>query len=219
MADVFAEVDEALRQDRLLAFWQKNGALIITFIVLTIALTGAISVYKSWDYSVRTSQTDEMLATLDAPDFPNNINENSFELRPGLKAIGLLTSAGALAEEGKKNDALKLYKQVSDDKSLPADFRELGTLMSTRLEYQATESNPQALTKKLLSIAENKNSPWQHLAYIDLAVLSAHRENNYEQARKYLKPVLDNKSLPGTLRTRAFALDHIYKVKTKNVTN
>jgi hypothetical protein len=46
MSDIFQEVDEIMKQERMEKFWKQNGAWIIAFIVLTILGTAAISGYQ-----------------------------------------------------------------------------------------------------------------------------------------------------------------------------
>ena len=49
MTDLFAEVDEALRQERVAKLWQEYGRYLIGFIATLILLTALISAYKSWE--------------------------------------------------------------------------------------------------------------------------------------------------------------------------
>ena len=75
MADVFQEVDEMMKQERVEKFWKENGRWIIAFVVLTILGTALMSGYKSWNKSVQEKQTGELIAFLDAEDFPNGLDD------------------------------------------------------------------------------------------------------------------------------------------------
>ena len=65
MADVFAEIDEAMKQEKLQNLWEKYGGLIIGILVLIILGTIGNEVYKNWTDSTNQKQTEQMLALLD----------------------------------------------------------------------------------------------------------------------------------------------------------
>ena len=68
MSEIFREVDEALREDRAKAVWQKYGTLLISMVTVIILATGG---YVFWqDYAERRDQdlTGVLLTALEASD-------------------------------------------------------------------------------------------------------------------------------------------------------
>ncbi|MEZ5919380.1 MAG: hypothetical protein R3D66_05595 [Alphaproteobacteria bacterium] len=116
MADIFAEVDEAMRQERVEKFWKENGSLILTFVLLTILATAGFSGYRTWDAKIRATQTDALIGLLDDPAFPEKaLEEGTLDLRPNLEGLALLNAAGTLAEQGKTEDALAAFSRASEN--------------------------------------------------------------------------------------------------------
>ena len=58
MADLFVEVDEALKQERLENIWKKYGGLFISVLIAIILGTAANAGYKYWKKSANIKQTD-----------------------------------------------------------------------------------------------------------------------------------------------------------------
>ena len=215
MSDVFAELDEVMRQEKLAKFWRENGTALIIFVVMTVLVTAGISAYKAWDVKVRKTQTQELLSLMDTPDFPANLDLKALNLRPGLETIATLQAAGVLMKEGKQQDALPLYTSLAGDKSAPREFRDLAILMAARL--RAAEANtPEevaGLYESLSQVANNEKTPWRYHAHLDMAVLLADKQQNFEEARTHLAAVIKAEGLPTSLVSKAQALDHVYSLK------
>lgn len=218
MSDVFAELDEVMRQEKLAKFWHDNGSAIIAFIVLTILGTAAISGYKSWDAGIREAQTATLLATVEAEDFPTNLDLKALNLRGGLEAVTALQAAAKLMNDDKLDEALAIYTALATSKSAPQDMRELGTLMQARLSAAQENADATVLIQSLSAIANRGKSPWRHHAHLDIAILKANAQQDFEGARMHLKAVLDAQGLPTGLTSRAGSLDHVYALKHATIT-
>lgn len=208
MSDLLAEVDEAMRQERLAKFWHENASLIITFIVVTILATGALSGYRAWDANTKTKQTTQLIALQDAADYPANIIDNKLDFRPSIRGIALLSAAGTYMEQDKPQDALKLYKRLAADSKIPAEFRDLGILMTARLNLSTDQDVQEADILASLSPVLNGKSPWKPHAQIDAAILEA--DKNPQKALELLNAVSDTPDLPESLYERAEKLHHVF---------
>lgn len=209
MSDIMREVDEAMRQERMEKFWKENGQTLIIFVVATILMTGIISGYRSWDHSVKSKQTGEMMALMEAKDFPDNIKDKKLDFRPGLRGITLINGAQKYLSEKKNDEAMALYAKAADDKGIPEEIRHLAVLQEIRLSKEPTE----AQIKKLQAVADDGSSPWRFYAKLEAAAYAA-AKNDYKTARKYVAEVMDAKDLPDTLYGKARALDHVYALKS-----
>jgi len=216
MADLFREVDEAMRQERIEKFWAENKAYIIGVILGTILLTGLISGYRSWDQSVKEKQTAALIALQESPDYPTNILETqNLDFRSGLRGITLLQAAGNFLDQDKTEEALTLYKRAGQDKDLPDDLRHLGILMSVRLLTDNEDADGKALLEQLSPLVSDTKSPWVHHARLEAAVINAHKLGDYNAAIAHLNAVMDTPNLPESLSARAGALAHLYSLKQK----
>lgn len=214
MADFLAEVDEAMRQERVMKFWQEHGTTVLLFVIMTIIATAGLSGFRHWNAQVKTRQTAIVMNLVNSPDFPENIQQETLDLRGGLKGIVLLNAADAYYEKGDMQAAGALYQRISNDKALPDDLRHLGMLMRVRLGAADESGNTDEEEHLLREIWGNAASPWRYHARLQAAVLQAHNHQNYQAARAHLAVIIkDAKALPEPLIRRARALDRLYAVE------
>ncbi|GJL85480.1 MAG: hypothetical protein DHS20C02_12550 [Micavibrio sp.] len=215
MADVFAEVDEALKQERLEKLWADYGKWIIAAIVAIILGTAASSTYRSWNESVQIKQTNAVLEALDAEDMPAALTQASENVRPGLRGIALLTAAGTLISEDKPDEALALYEKAADDSAIPAELRDLAIIMSVRLgaDKKDAQEKKDTFLSRLQSVSSNAKSPWRFHAHLESAVILAHFSQAYKAAQAELDIILETPQLPETLYNKARALKHVYALR------
>lgn len=211
MADLLAEVDEAMRQERMEKLWQDYGKSLIAGLVLAVVLVAAISAYRSWDESVKTADTAKLLALTESPDFPENVTADALDMRGGVRGLALMTAAGTFLKQERREQALGLYTQAANDKAVPDDIRQLAVLMRVRiLSAQETDED---LIAALQPVIDDKNSPWTYHARLEAAALQAEKNQDYTKARALLAPVLDAQGLPESFTGKARALDHLYTLK------
>lgn len=210
MTDLLAEVDAAMRQERMEKFWKENGKALIFFVIATVVMTGVISAYRTWDAGVKAAGTEKLLALTEAKDFPDNLKNAELDMRPGLRGIALINGAQVYMSKKKTADALALYTKAAEDKAIPGEIRGLAVLMQTRLDEKAADNA--ALMKNLDSVAKDGGSPWQYHARIEAAAFAAERKD-YKAARDYLAGVMDQKKVPDSLYKKAMALDHVYALR------
>lgn len=216
MSDLLAEVDEAMRQEKLAKFWHENATLIITFVVGTILMTAAFSGYYAWDDNVKETQTDTLITLVESPDYPSNIANADLDIRPDAKAIAKLGAADALLRRDKKQDAQKLYTEIAQDNKSPAEFQQLAAIMSVRLALADAENAPDAdALLEMLKLAQKQNTPfWPH-ANIEAASIHAHLKDDFETAKNLLSAITETPDLPPSLYERAQSLHHVYALKQK----
>jgi hypothetical protein len=207
--DIIAEVNEAMRQERMEKFWKENSKSLIAFVVLTIIATGVISAYRSWDANVKAAGTDKIMTLMEDKSFPDNIKDAKLDVRGGLRGIVLINGAQEYLNKKKTDEALALYAKAAEDTGIPGEMRDLAVLMQVRLTKDAAANDK--LVKELAKIA-GSNSPWQYHARIEAAALSAEKED-YKKARDYLAGVMDDKTVPESLYKKAQALDHVYALR------
>lgn len=213
MSDLLTEVDEMMRQERMAKLWKTHGNTLIGFVVLTILATALISGYRAWNNSVKEDHTDQLIALVDAPNFPANIASEDVDLRGGQRGVALLTAAGALVNEDKKEEALSLYGQAAQDNGIPDDLRQLAALMHVRL-LSGSELSPgnADLISKLQSIAGDDGSPWRYYAHLEIAALYA-SDDDYDAARRHLEQVTSAADATDNLIENARTLDHLYRLR------
>ncbi|NCT40223.1 MAG: hypothetical protein GW778_00980 [Alphaproteobacteria bacterium] len=206
MSDLLAEVDDAMRQERLAKFWHENKFFIVAFVVLTIVATGAMSAYRSWDMKTKTEQTAQLITLQEATNYPANIIEDDLDFRPSIRGIALLSAAGTAMQRNNQEDAAKLYARIVADTKIPEKFRYLGIIMDVRLKMEKEGANKEELLSALAPILNSK-SAWKPHAQIDAALLQAN--TNPQKSLELLNSVADTPELPASLYERAQKLHHV----------
>jgi len=206
MSDLLAEVDEAMRQERMEKFWHENKTYIIAFIALTILSTAVMSGYRSWDTKTKIKQTEQVIALQEAEDYPANIIDAELKIRPSLRGIAILSAAANFMEQDKPEEAAKLYARLAADTKIPNEFRHLGILMDVRLKMDNTDIQKADLLAALHPILKSK-SAWKPHAQIDAALIEA--DQNPQKSLELLNAVADTAELPESLYERAQKLHHV----------
>lgn len=217
MADLLQEVDDVMRQERMEKFWQENKFYIIGFVIGTIVLTGLLSAYRSWDFSVKESQTAAIIAMQDAENYPENVVNAELNFRGGLRGIALMQAA-AMALGQQKNDlALALYERAALDTGLPDDIRQSAIIASVSMKLDSQETpDGHVLLRELQIVAKDTDSPWTAHAHILSAVIQFHQFENFAAALTHLNDAAKAPNLPRSMQERIDALKHLYTLKSHN---
>lgn len=210
MADVFQEVDEMMKQERVERFWKENGRWVIAFVVLSILGTAIMSGYKSWDKSVKEEQTSQLIAVLDAPDFPQGVTEKVSDLRPALRAVAILSAAQRFQSNDNNEQALSMYQNIAQDSKISSEFRHIAILMTTRLN---ADLDTEEKLQKLNEVYTYTDSPWRYHAYMEAALLKAHEREDFTAARQLLANISSADDVPASMKEKAQKLDHVYETK------
>jgi hypothetical protein len=204
MADIFQEVQEDLRRDRLKALWDRYGALIVTVAVLVVLGVGGWRAYEF--YQARTAQQ--------AGDRYQQASD-LIEQGKGDEAIKAFAALGAdgpagyrtlarlrEADETAKTDkaaALKLYQAIVADGSIDPMLRDAARI---RGAYAAVDAGSRADVKSLAEPLVAPDGAWTTLAREALG-LAAYKEGDIDDARRNFDAIVSNPEAPGSTRQRA----------------
>lgn len=217
MSDLIAEVDEALRRERLEKLWKQYGNYLIAFLLALVLGTGFFSAYASWEKGEKAEQTGRLMALIEDSAFPTNLTAE-IDLRPGLRGVALLAAGSVSIDQNKMTEALGYYTQAAQDQDIPDDLRHLATLMRVRLLQQQkdTSQDQQALLKQ---VWQDRKSPWRAHALMESAALYAQEQKDLTQARAHLAMIIgDQMVVPETVLAKARALDHVYALRQNSST-
>lgn len=214
MVDIFEEVDEALKQEKLEKFWDEYKNTIITAIVVLIVSTGGTSFYQSWDASRDKTETAALMEALKSDDKAKALSEFSNDTRRGHKAIAQLNIAAVHLKEGDTEKAAEIYTSIAKQKSAPDNFRDLARILAVRFSKDDNRIN---LLEKLLG---NQESPFFSNAQLEAATFYAHSSQDYAKAVEHLNMIRNNDAIPAGIKQQAEALYAVYSQKVaKNTTS
>lgn len=215
MSDLFTEVDEAMKQERLEKLWKEYGGLLISFLTMVILATAANAGYRAWIQHRNFKQTN---LYLDAAMKENLTADELLAILPdmtdGMKGIVNMRAAGIALDNGNTEKALSIYKSIETD----SKQSEHNPMLHALAKYMATTLDKglslEEKISRLETMAGERNNPWQYNALFDAALLEAAQNKNYKKARTHLAKIIadDSKAAQG-LRQKAGSLDILYQAQ------
>lgn len=222
MVDIFQDVDEALRREKIAALWQAHGGLIVGIVIALVLGTGAYSAYKSWSDKRMAEQTENFWVAQESAS-PDGSSGKTLTLDSSgrLRTLALLTQAGALADKAKIEEARKAYEALAADRGADPLARDFATVMAARMVSETssvTLDSAQQQLKALDMIIAKKDSPWGAAARLSAATLCAEILKDLPRARTYITPMLDSMDkkqtteAPTSIVLMARQLDHVWSL-------
>lgn len=198
------EVDEAVRQDQLLTFWQRFGRWIVAAVVIGLV---AFAAWLYWQhYSATQSQavSEEMDKVISAaagggtPD-AKQLDTLTDASQPGFRASAQLVKAGVAARKGDNKAAIAAYKAMAADSSLDQPYRDLALIRQTTLEFETLQ--PQQVVDRLKPLAV-EGAPWFGSAG-ELVAISYMKMRKPDLAGPLFAAMAKDATVPQSIRSRA----------------
>ena len=199
MADIFDEINEELKQDRMAALWQRYGKYLIAVVVAIVA-----GVSLSQGYSYYTTQRDARAAdaffqAILADDVTSSLETAAPELNEGYALLAEFRSAAALAQDGKAAEAEQRYLALAERTDAEQIYRDLALLLSVMHAPQTADAaDLQARLEPLASAS----SSLQGLALEQMVALDLRRGDSAAAIEK-LNRLVALTDIPTSLRQRA----------------
>ncbi len=213
MADIFIEVDEALKQEKLEKIWQRYGGFFIGFLSMIVLGTAANAGYKSWEMSKNAAQTELLFSVTTKTDYSaDDLLALSPNLQAGLRSLTGIEAAGLYLENGDNEKALQTYKTLEADPNTDPTIAQLASYMVISISKDISAEDK---ITKLEAIISNKDNPWRYHAMMEAALLQANSIHDYKTARSQLNRILASDITPQTLKQKAQSLDILYALKDK----
>lgn len=210
MSDIFREVDEDLRRDKMERLAKRYGGLGIAVAVALVAATAGYKSWESWQLDKQRDETSRLVVALSQPDQDpaktvETLTTVAADAEPGVATIAQLNAAGLLARSGKLDESAAVLDGVSA-KAGDASYRDLATLLSV---MQQLDSGDAAQLQSRLQPLSTDGNPWRHSAR-ELQGLLAVRSGDKDKARTLFQQIADDAQAPSGIRTRAAELAALY---------
>jgi hypothetical protein len=216
VADIFHEVDEEVRRERLKKLWDRYSAYIIAVAVLIVAGIGAWRGYEYW-VAKRAAAAGSAFEAAAALSDQSKYSEAeaafakaAAEAPEGYRVLARMRAAGALAQV-KPADAVKVYDELSADASLGTIWQDLAAIRAGLLLVDTASLAD--MRKRLDPLSEPARS-FRHTAR-ELLALSAWRNHDFPAARRYLEMIAADAESPVGTRARADVLSGLIAAEGK----
>ena len=214
-SEVFREVDEDYRRDRMMAFWRRYGTTVAAAAVVVAIVALGVNYYLQRQQMEKEAETARFEALLSGIQ-PGNEQEAIQKLanyaasaKPTQATLAMLTEASLRQRTGNITAAAQVYHQIADGDQASQDLKDLAVV---RLGYIAADSDkPEPLIPRLQAIAD-KAGPWRYSAKEAIGLLTA-KAGQREQAAKMFADLGQAPGAPLDLAQRARALADLYRGK------
>jgi hypothetical protein len=208
VVDLFDEVEEELREERMHELLKKYGGLLFAAALLVI---GAVAGWKAWGwYEERRdlAAASSYLAAANMTDAANRptaiaaFQAAAAAAPDGYRVLARLREAALKADSGDLQGASALWDQAAADSSADPLLRDLASF--TWCLHHADKDDPALLEGRLKPLAVPGNA-FRTLAQEQLAVLDL-RQGHTDAAKTQLRKLADDATAPNGVRSRAGAL-------------
>jgi len=207
LADIFREVEEDIRRDRLQKLWDTYGIYFIALVVGIIAVTSAVVGWGAY----KTSQAEQASlafatavaeAAKEDADASAIFSELAGDLPAGYAALARLRAAGTLAADGDVDAAIAAYDAVAANSSAEKILRDLAKVKSGTLLVGRTSYDDLAI--RLVPLA-GEGEPWRNPAREALG-MAAYGEQKYARAHGFFQSVVGDETATPGVRDRAHVM-------------
>ena len=200
MSDIFQEIDEDLRQDKVARLWKAYGKYLVAlavFIILVIASYRFIE-HKNEKNREQTSELYELASETgrsgDKKAAIELLSDEMFDENIGYTIISKLKKA-ALAKSNNDLEGTEIVlKEIITNEDIPLYLRDLA-----RLKLFASDSDNNS---SQLEVLIEEEGPWKFLA-LELKGGIQLEGGNLKEARTIFKELTDDANTPNNLRHRA----------------
>ncbi|TWB79725.1 hypothetical protein FBZ87_102146 [Nitrospirillum amazonense] len=214
MSDIFREVDDDLRRERLEKLWRQVGPYLLAGAVAILAGTAA---YVAWD-QYRTRQAIERTSALISATEKVAPAIESGNAKDALAALAAVTpklggapatlarlqEAGLKAASGDAAGAIAIYDQIAGSADNDPLFRDLAQILAVM--QQVDTGNPAQLQSRISGLTKG---PWRYTAQ-ELSGLLYLRANDLAKAREIFQSLSVDPAAPQGVRARAADLVALY---------
>jgi hypothetical protein len=203
LSDIFREVEEDVRRERLEKFWKRYGVLVMILAGLALAGVGGWKYWQTLQAAERVRMSDAYSAAQRISDpvrAATAFAEFGKTAKGSYALLAKLSQANALNAASQPGNALALYRQVA-----AADSGEIGAVARLRGAWIMASSASRSDLEALLAPLNTDDNAWQPMAREVLA-FSDYRAAKVKQASAAYRALAEDSKAPSGLRTRARAM-------------
>ena len=203
MSDIFREVEEDVRREKLQKFWKNYGDYVIALgAVIIVGIAG----FQLWQRYQQTERDKASVAFIAAQRITDPkaaavaFADIAKSAPKGYALLARLEQAHSMLASGQKDSALAIYKDIAaEDKGGP------GAVARLRQAWAIVDTTPRTDLESLLAPLREPTGAWKQLADEVLAYSDYHN-NQMPKAAQEFETLANDANAPGQLRVRARAM-------------
>ena len=199
------EVDDELRRDQLLSFWERYGRLTIVAVVVALAAFAAFLYWQHRRTEAAGVQGEQLQAAFDA--LGNGQPDQASKLlapiaasdRKGYRALAMMTEADVMLGRKQDKAAAAKFAAIAADTGIAQAFRDLALIRQTVAEYDTLK--PQVVIERLRPLAVAGNPYFGSAGeLVAIAYLDSGRK---DLAGQMFAQIARDATVPESLRQRS----------------
>jgi hypothetical protein len=206
VSDIFREVEEEVRQERLQKWWKKHGDYVIAGVSAVVIVVAGWKLWQHYEQQQRLKASSQYEAALQmSAAGQNDLAGQAFaqiakKAPSGYAVLAQLAQADELLASGRTNDAVALYMKLAEK-----DKAGLGQVARMRAAWAQADTLSTDALRNLLAPLNDGKSQWRFMAQ-ELLAYRVYKDGKTDLALKEYKNLAAATTAPATLRQRAQAM-------------
>ena len=207
MGDIFREVDEELRQERVEKLWKQYGKFVIAAAVLIVI---GVAGWKFWQSQERDARIAEgakfavaasLLEEGKTADAAKAFAALAEGTSSGYAILARLNEAAIRVQAGDAAGAIEIYDTVASDGSVPGSIRKLATVLAGLQALRVDSIDLAAIEAKLGPLTQ-AGEAYRYTA-LEILAIAARKAGDIEKTKTQYKSIVDDPAAPTGVRSRA----------------
>ena len=206
MSDIFREVEEEVRQERLQKWWKKYGDYVIAGVSVVVITVAGYKLWQHYQEQQRLKASSQYQSALQlSATGENDLAAQAYaqiakSAPRGYTAVARLSQADALLAQGKTDEAVAVYMALTKN-----DKAGLGEVARIRAAWAQADTMSTDELRTLLAPLNDQKSAWRFMAR-EILAYRAFRDGKLSEAQKEFEALGNATDAPATVRQRAGAM-------------
>ena len=205
MADIFDEINEELKQDRMSALWARYGVYLMVATGVVIAVVVFTQTYKQWQVSRNEQAAETFYQAMMGDDAAAAFEVGRDDFTKGYQMLADFKIASDKATSGDKQGAEELYLALSKHDDIAPLYRDLALLLAA---MNVPESRTPDNVITMLAPLTDGSGPFQGLA-LEVAAGADVQAGRVDAAIEKLSQIEQLADVSAPLRQRSVELKKI----------
>jgi hypothetical protein len=203
LSDIFREVEEDVRREKLQKFWKAYGDYVIALVALIIVGIAGFELWQRYQATQRDKASAAFTAAQAIRDPSQAINAFADLAKTAPKGYALLAKleqASSMLASGQRDGAIALYKEIADQ-----DKGGIGSVARLRQAWAVADTTSRSDLEKMLAPLRTAGSAWKPNAD-EILAYSDYHNNQTAQAAAEFDALAKDPNSPQQLQRRAQAM-------------
>jgi hypothetical protein len=203
LSDIFREVEEDVRREKLEKFWKAYGDYVIALAAVIIIGIAGFELWQRYEASERDKASVAFSAAqrISNPKLAAVAFADLAKTAPkGYALLARLEQAHSLLVTGQKDQAIALYKEIADE-----DKGGAGAVARLREAWALADTSSRADLETLLAPLRQPANAWKQMAD-EILAYSDYHSNQMAKATDEFNALANDANAPQQLRVRARAM-------------